>query len=182
MSDAVTPPSPTGSYCDETVLPGLLPAPADNLTDDQRDALWDLFQQIGRCWKNVRRDSANQRSSWLEFITVKCRGQQSYVGEYVNALRVVQDLIETHGLVHAYERLFLNHQFPDGIKQPPRTRLDHAKVYVVNEFIGVQVVAGGFRGFGGPNRAYNYNGFVRGSRYNRTRRVRAYRPTQEGPS
>jgi hypothetical protein len=66
-------------------------------------------------------------------------------------------------------------------KDPSKSmsRLRHAKVFVVDEFIRVQIVAGGFRGFGGRNRAYNYNGFLRGTRYNRVQRVRTYRPKKD---
>ena len=65
--------------------------------------------------------------------------------------------------------------------------MDHVKKYVAEDFVRMQIVAGGFRGFGsdehGKNhdklKPYNYNGFVRGSRYNRVVRVRAYRPEED---
>ena len=72
----------------------------------------------------------------------------------------------------AYRQLFLQNGIPAG---PPVTRLAHAKRYVIDELIRVQVVAGGFKGFVSPSPA-NYNGYVGGSRYNRLPRVVAYEP------
>lgn len=177
-----------GPYGAQPASPKLFSTSPGSLTEEEQETLWELFQQIGRVWNNVWNDSAGQRSSWLEFVTIRCHEAPSYLEEYRNAIRVIEELTATHGLVEGYERLFLHGELADGsLRSPIRTRLDHAKVYVVNEFIRVQIVAGGFRGFGadenGKNREkhrpYNYNGFVRGSRYNRTQRVRAYRPEEE---
>ena len=157
------------------------------LNDHQKSVLWELFKEIGRAWNNIDRDltdreidgdSANQKSAWLEFIHVKTMRSPSYYKEYENAVEVIEALILVHGLYQAYQALFFHHNFPSPFKEP-LTRLQHAKAYVVDEFIRVQVVAGGFRGFGGKNRGHNYNGFVRGSRYNRTKRVRAYNPRED---
>ena len=52
------------------------------------------------------------------------------------------------------------------------TRLAHAKRYVINEFIIMQVMASGFKHFGGKN----YAGYVKGSRYNEIPLVREYVP------
>jgi hypothetical protein len=49
----------------------------------------------------------------------------------------------------------------------------------VNEFIKVQIVASGFRGCGGKKRAMDYNGFIRGTRYNRIKGVREFEPPVE---
>lgn len=160
-----------GPLCAAPLSPGLLEGSGQRLTEYERERLWQLFQEIGRCWKNVFRDSMNLRSSWLEFIEVKTSTPPSYVAEYSNAVLVADELIGLHE-ESAFERLFLDYLPED----EPRTRLGHAKTYVVDEFMVVQVVAGGFRGFGGRKHAKNYNGFVRGSRYNRLERVRSFNP------
>ena len=54
-----------------------------------------------------------------------------------------------------------------GASTHPNTRLGHAKHYVIDEFISVLVLAGGFRGLAG----WNYKGFLGGSRFNRAARV-----------
>jgi hypothetical protein len=165
----------------ELTPPKLLESPTDQLEPSEIERLWDLFQQIGRTWDNVSAGSAGQRSSWLEFIDLRCTKKPSYLAEYRSALQVVQELVDAYGLVEGYRQLFFNGKLTGETKDPSKTmsRLRHAKVFVVDEFIRVQIVAGGFRGFGGRNRAYNYNGFLRGTRYNRVQRVRTYRPKKD---
>lgn len=136
------------------------------------EGLWNIFVEIGRCWQNVDDDSAGLRSSWLEFIHAKTTQPPSYVGEYCNAVSVVQELIALYGS-SACVLLFFKSGVPDG---PPTTRLAHAKRYVVDEFIRMQIVASGFRGFVKP-RSLNYNGFIRGSRFNERPRARMDEPT-----
>lgn len=135
------------------------------------EGLWKIFVEIGRCWNNLDDDSARVRGSWLEFIHAKTTQPPSYVGEYCNAVSVVQELTELYG-PGAFALLFLKSGVPEG---PPTTRLAHTKRYVVDEFIRMQIVASGFRGFVTP-RSYNYNGFIRGSRFNERPRARLYEP------
>ena len=60
------------------------------------------------------------------------------------------------------------------------TRLAHTKKFVVDEFIRVNIVASGFKSFGGPdNNGRNYKGYIGGSRYNLRARVRNYEPSEE---
>ena len=165
----------------ELVSPKLLKSATGQLKPAELERLWDLFQQIGRTWDNISADSAGQRSSWLEFIDLRCIKEPSYLAEYQSALQVVQELVDAFGLVEGYRQLFFNRELTADTDNPSKTmtRLRHAKIFVVDEFIRVQIVAGGFRGFGGRNRAYNYNGFIRGTRYNRVQRVRTYRPKKD---
>jgi hypothetical protein len=87
----------------------------------------------------------------------------------VNAVRAVGELIDMYG-DDAFRKLFLDNHIPPG---PPVTRLAHAKKYVINEFITMQVMmASGFKHFGGKN----YAGYLKGSRYNGIPQVREYRP------
>ena len=145
------------------------------LTAVERDKLWKMFVAIGNCWGTNNYDSLGLKSSWLEFIEVKTSTAPSYLAEYVNALEVIDEWLSLYGPNEneAFERLLVHH----GIKtDPPTTRLSHTKTYVVDEFIKVWVVAGGFRAFGGGFHAKNYNGFIRGTRYNISERVRSYKP------
>lgn len=161
-----------GVICQQQVAATLLDQEDETLTETSKRALWDIFVEIGRCWGNLPDDSISVKSSWLEFVHAKTDDEPSYVGEYVNAIAVMQELIEMYGAEHAFTLLFLR----NGIApSAPTTRLAHAKRYVVDEFIKVQIVAGGFRGFGSPH-PLNYAGYIGGSRYNRLPRVRAYIP------
>lgn len=171
-----------GPFCSEEIDAGLIQTEAHVLTERERDTLWRLFEEIGRCWKNVFKsetdgkdvyDSSNLRSSWLEFIEAKTTQPPSYVAEYQNAVSVVEELIDLYG-DGAFRRLFLE----SGINQsePPQSRIAHAKRYVVDEFIRMQVIAGGFKAFGNNK---NYAGYIGGSRYKLSPRVRAYRPNEE---
>jgi hypothetical protein len=89
-----------------------------------------------------------------------------YAGEYSNAVSCIGELIEMYGEAQAFQKLF----FESGVEQksPPLTRLAHAKVYVVDELIRVQVSQEGFKSWQG----HNYKGFIGGSRFNRKPRAR----------
>lgn len=167
-----------GRFRDEVVASEMLAAEPRGLNTNEMDRLWDLFHAVGEFWKNTTDESAGQRSSWTEFVILRSTQAPSYIAEYENALAVIAELQKEFG-DKAYHQLF-QHKFKD----KPQTRMDHTKKFVVDEFIRMQIVAGGFRGFGsapdGTNRAklrpLNYNGFVRGSRYNRLVQVRDYPP------
>lgn len=161
-----------GPVSRDPVSSPLIDSEASDLSEADRGALWELFVEIGRCWGNMDDDSASIRSSWLEFIEAKTQYTPSYVGEYRNAVTVMRELVELYGHDEAYAFLLLRNGIPAG---PPTTRLAHMKRFVVDEFIRVQVVAGGFKGFGKPA-PRNYNGYVGGSRYNRLSRVTAWVP------
>jgi hypothetical protein len=164
--------------CFSPLEPGLIPGEGQTLTHYERDGLWRLFVYIGRCWNNVGKDSMGLKSSWLEFIAAKTETPPSYTAEYSNAVLVIDELIVRYGEPDAFDRLFFQNGIPSG---PPLTKLAHTKKYVVDEFIRVQIVASGFRGYGGrKNSGKNYNGFVRGSRYNWTERTRSFKDPQQG--
>ena len=167
-----------GPIASGTVSANLLDHEDQHLSAAAREMLWTIFAEIGRAWGNVERDSAGLRSSWLEFVEAKTNQPPSYIGEYVNAVSVVQELIEIFGHEEAFSLLFFANGIPAG---PPLTRLAHAKTYVVDEFIRVQITASGFRGFASDrfssNRSLNYPGFIRGSRYNERPTARLYQAT-----
>lgn len=166
-----------GSVCKESLSASLIFAEGQDLTHQNKEALWELFQAIGKNWSNTIYNSNNQRSSWYEMLKAKTENAPNYSGEYVNAIYVLNELYAMYGKEEAYKKLF----FESGVDNdaPPTTRLAHCKVFVVNEFIRMQIVAGGFKSWGtknGGERARNYHGFLGGSRYNRLSRVRAYKP------
>jgi hypothetical protein len=171
MSDPLDAPI-GGPFCRAVVPAELLDHEDSVLAAATVDGLWNIFLEIGRHWENLDHDSDGVRSSWLEFIHAKTTQPPSYVGEYCNAVSVVRELRELYG-ADAFARLFQKSGVPEG---PPTTRLAHAKRYVVDEFIRMQIVASGFRGFAQP-RSLNYNGFIRGSRFNERLRARTYDPT-----
>lgn len=178
-------PTANSSIRTQTVPPEIFAVQPGDLTNDEQDelleGLWQLFQAIGTFWKNTSQNSVGQRSSWTEFVILRCKELPSYIAEYENALKVLAELQAEFGEDPAYP-ILLQHQLAE--RDKPRTRMDHAKKFVVDEFIRMQIVAGGFRGFGSDPegndrdklRPLNYNGFVRGSRYNRLVQARAYSP------
>ena len=157
-----------GIVCHQEVGAGMLVGDRQLLSHGDRESLWRVFVAIGETWKNVRFESSNLKSSWLEMVAAKSSVAPSYTAEYVNAVRVVQELIDMYG-DEAFHKLFLDHHIPPG---PPVTRLAHVKQYVLNDFIVMQVMASGFKHFGGKN----YAGYVKGSRYNEIPLVREYVP------
>jgi len=184
-----------GEICKQPLASGLLAAEPRRLTRVEIDGLWRIFVAIGRVWKNTVHDSAGLKSSWLEFLTARTMIRPSYVAEYMNALDVVAELIDMYEETKAFENLFLDNGKPrdkegaplgkpldkDGAPMKLDTRLAHAKHFVVDEFIRVQIVAGGFRNFIRPvepeirpENIVNYNGFISGSRFNRIKPVRPY--------
>ena len=156
-----------GPICNQKIGSSMLQGDGQVLTYGNKEFLWKIFVQIGYTWKNVRFDSSNLKSSWLEMIAAKSGVAPSYTAEYINAVYVVGELITMYGETDAFYRLFLKNGIPSG---PALTRLAHTKLYVVNEFIIMQVMASGFKHFGGVN----YHGFVKGSRYNLIKEVREF--------
>ena len=136
-----------GAVCHDVVPATLIDAEDKLLSMPDREFLWKIFVEIGKHWENLEDGSASVKSSWLEFIQAKTENEPSYIGEYSNAIAVVQELIEIYGRREAFSLLFFRNGIPDGA---PTTRLAHAKRYVIDEFIRVQIVAGGFKGFSQP--------------------------------
>lgn len=155
-----------GKYCQASVPANLLPGDLQQLTAREMAALWRMFQAIGQTWRDSAFDSVNIHSGWVEFVHAKTTVAPSYTGEYSNAVSCVAELVEMYGEAAAFHKLFLDSGIDS--KAPPVTRLAHAKVYVIDEFIRVQVSQEGFKSWRGSN----YKGFVGGSRFNRKPRAR----------
>jgi len=160
------------------------------LPANQIEKLWQIFAQIGEHWKDVYNESKNLKSAWLEMIKAKTTQQPSYSAEYINAVLVIDELTQLYGEQEAYKTLFFSYKIPqsqpENKKSQPilTTRLAHAKYYVIDEFIRMQVLSGGFKHFGGQSNAsgevvkvqgVNYKGFVKGSRYSNENLVRTFK-------
>ena len=91
---------------------------------------------------------------------------------------------DRHDMPTAQDAPTTKHDVPktkDAVPVKLDTRLAHAKHFVVDEFIRVQIVAGGFKNFIRPHETdirpeniVNYNGFIAGSRFNRIKPARSY--------
>jgi len=159
------------------------------LTSEQIDKLWILFEQIGKNWKDVHNDSKSLKSSWLEMVKVKTESSPSYYAEYVNAIKVIDELINCYGEEQAFKWLFFEYKIPPLLKNLDlSTLLSHCKYYVVDEFIRMYVLAGGFKYFGNKDssngqpivQGVNYKGFIKGGRQSNYPLVRTYIPINEG--
>lgn len=167
-----------GEFCHEPLATELLPCEPRELTDAEIEKLWRIFKEIGNAWGNAPHGPGGLKSSWLEFLTAKTTRRPSYVAEYVNACQVVDDLIEHES--DPFQKLLFDNGLSGG---PIDTRLAHAKNFVVDEFIKVQVVAGGFRSFVEPDHPpeirpdniSNHRAFIAASRYSRILPVRPYK-------
>lgn len=191
MSESLADTSIGGDFCKSTIGPTLLPHEGQELTPRERKILWVLFQSIGHTWKDLHwaaKDSSTLKSSWLEFIEAKTGTDPSYAAEYSNAVQCIEELRFIYGsecetdddpltMEHPlFTKLLLENQIPKG---PPLTRIAHAKKYVVDEFIHVNIVASGFKSFGEKgSRGRNYKGYLGGSRFNIRARVRDYDPKE----
>jgi len=66
----------------------------------------------------------------------------SYLAENRSALKVIQELVDTYGLVEGYRQLFFNADLTRVTEKPSKTmtRLRHAKVYVVDHDLPADVL------------------------------------------
>ena len=161
--------------CLSPIPPQLLPVKDQILTDSERETLWQLFAEINQAWSLGGVE--NYKSSWLEFVETKISTSPNFTAEYSNAASVVRELIDVFRN-DAFKMLFFHNGIPSG---PPITRLAHAKKFVVDEFIRVQIVLGGFKAFvkESDKEQANYRGYIGGSRYTRIPRVRQNIVTKE---
>ena len=158
----------------------ILPAEGRPLDSNELNGLWEIFSAINRKWSLFCDEDGDPtehalykaRSSWREFVRLRANPEHpwqgaSYIAEYENAINVVAKLkqVDRDG---AFELLFA--VGTKGAKAPPAEAqvtieaIRHTKHFVIDEFMSVIVVAGGFKHFGGRN----YNGYMAGSRFNRT--------------
>lgn len=182
-----------GSISQQAVTSALIFSEPCTFPENQIEKLWQIFVHIGENWKDVFNESKNLKSAWLEMIKVKTQQKPSYAAEYNNAILVIEELIGFYGEQEAFQKLFFEYKIPtsqpenDTEKPQPilTSAIAHTKYFVVDEFIRMQVLSGGFKHFGGQSnttgelikvKGVNYKGFVKGSRYRNENLVRTYEP------
>ena len=129
-------------------------------------AMFELFTQIGIFWKNTpqQKDAAtgkmidlDLKSEVYAFMMNRIELNSFYAMEYLNAKEVLDEFKANASSVdEAYAAFFTD---PNGTQNPPKSRLSHARQYVSNELIALQLTLGGFAAFG----AKNYPGFIGGA-------------------
>jgi len=120
------------------------------------EAMWRLFQAIGRFWGNTEDIEAYQ-SRFHGFLLNRIALNPLYKDYYTSAQAVIADLIVAHGGEDpAYRFLFTN---GNANQPPPETPLQSARQRVSNEFISIYLALGGFKTFG----AINYPGYFGGA-------------------
>ena len=142
---------------DEIVPDGLMQCATRPLTPDELDELWTIMVAIGKCWRNSDSDSVPFKPMWLEFMSAKTMRDPSYAAEYESAIMVLRELHVEHPGT-AFDWLFFTYK---PVNADPKTRLEHLKFFVVDEFIRMQLVAGGYASFGFAT----YSGSMAGTRY-----------------
>lgn len=163
------------------IEPGdILPANGRPLSSGELERLWQIFSAINQKWSLFCDDAGEAsehalyrvRSSWREFVRLRADPEHpwqgvSYIAEYENAIEVVARLKQAKP-DRAFELLFAvgtkDAEAPPANAGISAESLRHAKHFVVDEFMSVMVVTGGFKHFGGRN----CNGYMAGSRSNRT--------------
>jgi hypothetical protein len=159
----------------------IFPAVGRPLSSNELNDLWRIFSAINQKWSLFCDDAGNAsehalyrvRSSWREFVRLRANPEHpwqgaSYIKEYQNAIEIVYKLSD-----RAFDLLFAvgtkYAEAPPADVEISAECLRHAKYFVVNEFMSVMVATGGFKHFGGRN----YNGYMAGSRSNRTSSIAA---------
>lgn len=147
----------TIEYHLEEIGPEILTGDNSGLSDDALAELWEIFIRIGHVWE-INTKAGEMRSRWLDMIQSRMRKDPvDYSAEYMNAVTVWRYL-EAHHSRDLDKFVFFDTIVTDS--GSVRTRLDHAKFFVINDFIKCFVLLSGFKDFGGKN----YKGFMGGSR------------------
>lgn len=138
------------------------------LTDDELALLWDLFCAIPAHW-GLTFNPQLLRSRWNDMVTVRSAGPPDRRPAFIDAAAVFAAL-RTNRLDHC-KLIFSDTVVKE--KKPGMTRLEHAKLDVINDFLRCFVAMGGFRAFVPEGR--NYTGFLGGSRFREWAPVRTGR-------
>jgi hypothetical protein len=121
-----------------------------------RKAMWRLFEQIGKFWKNIG-DPSEYESRLYSFMSNRIAIDPLYVDYYATAQQVIEQLIADLGSEGAaFQHLFTDAQ---ANASPPTTPIGITRQKVSNEFVALQMALGGFLSFG----ALNYPGYFGGA-------------------
>jgi hypothetical protein len=138
----------------------LLTCKPGKLNEDKNVFLLKVLNHIGRFWQIDSVSSVELGSSFNECIKLKAEQTPSYLEEYENGMLVLQALEQKYG---SEEKAF-DYLLGEEIIKPnnePLTRLEHCKLFVINELINLVIVCGGFKTWG----AQNNKGYIGGSRF-----------------
>ena len=140
---------------EEVVGPAQLTIPDRELTPSEIESLWILFEAIQDVW-SLNKIAPTLKTKWLDLLVARGKAQPSYRAEFINAAAVAEEIRTS---LDWQDLLFFQTIVTDGGNV--QTRLQHAKFFVVNDFLRCFILSGGFESFGGRN----YPGFMGGSRF-----------------
>lgn len=143
--------------------------PARPLSTTEIDTLWRLFAAIPKQWDVVFNVDL-LRSRWNDMIEARSGPPIDKREAYINAAAVFAAL-ESSRTDDCLQLIFVDTVISTAKQN--MTRLEHAKLFVVNEFIRCFVTMGGFHAFVREGR--NYAAFLGGSRF------RDWPPVRTGP-
>lgn len=134
-----------------------IPKEKGTINESIFESMYELFTHIGIFWKNTP-ENHDLKTDLFTFMTNRISTDSSYIDEYINAKFVLDEMIKEHGgdKNQAYADFFTS---PEGLQNPPKSKLAKARIRVSNEFIAFQLTMGGFAAFG----AKNHPGYIAGA-------------------
>jgi hypothetical protein len=113
----------------------LLGSEVGSLSEHERQLLWQVAVATGALWSMSELSESELRG----FLDLKTQKPPSYLAEYRNALRLFAAGGHDHATPQAVEAV---------LRHPPGRRAEHARQFVIAEFIALHLARGGFHEFG----------------------------------
>ncbi len=146
-----------GNISKEKIGISLIQSYPKDLEEHEFDILWKLLNDIITSY-NFSLEPEEIYGQWIEFIKLKSNHTNSYYEEYKSAIAVLAELEDLYAKDAINKLIFENNINPEEDKD---TRLYHCKSFVIDEFIKLILVSGGFRDF----EVKNTNGYIYKSRF-----------------
>jgi len=127
--------------------------------DDLTENLWKIFVGIHQFWGRPAEELPRLLSSFEIFTANRLKTKPAYLFEYLNAIKVIEQLLMTSSNEAEAYRILCTDQAANIF--PPNTELAKARQYVANEFASFYLSAGGFVMFGAD--LINYPGYIGGT-------------------
>ena len=112
-------------------------------SEREKQFLWHLAVATGALWHM----SDLTESELLGFVDLKAQKAPSYLAEYRSALRLFAATGHEQATPHAVAAV---------LRHPSGVRAEHARQFVIAEFVALHLACGGFRQFG----LARFRGFV----------------------